>query len=99
MASYNNSNEGFLKINLKKNQWRSRKDATAATGVRTYMVQVMFGCGIPSTKHSSETLVSGPARTCFSSSFRYTLGGTAKFKFEIYSSGEYSNHFHTVYKG
>lgn len=63
------------------------------------MVQVMFGCGIPSTKHSSETLVSGPARTFFTSSFRNTLGGTAKFKFEIYSTGEYSNHFHIVYKG
>lgn len=62
------------------------------------MVQVMFGSGIPSTEHSSETLVSGPARTFFSPSFSCTLGETAKFKFQIYLSGEYSNHFHIVYK-
>lgn len=61
------------------------------------MVQVMFGSGIPSTKHSSETLVSGPARTFFSSSFRCTFGGTAKFKVQMYLSGENSNHFHIVY--
>lgn len=60
-----------------KSQWRCSKDATGAAGVRTYTFQVMFGFGIPSTKHSSETLVSGLARTFFSSSFRYTVGGTA----------------------
>lgn len=51
--------------------------------VRTYMVQVMFGFGIPSTKHSSETLVSGPARTLFSCSFRCTVGGTARTTFKF----------------
>lgn len=62
-----------------------------AAGVRTHMVQVMFGFGIPSTKHSSETLVSGPARTFFSSSLRCTVGGTAKFKFQMYLSRELYN--------
>lgn len=46
------------------------------------MVQVMFGFGIPSTKHSRETLVSGPARTFFSPSFRCTVGGTANSSFK-----------------
>lgn len=48
-----------------------------ATFHKTYMVQLMLGFGIPSTKHSKETLVSGPAKTFFTSSLRCTVGGTA----------------------
>lgn len=46
---------------------------------RTYMVHVMLGLGWPSTKHTNETLVSGPATTFFSSSLRRTVGGTERF--------------------
>lgn len=41
------------------------------------MVQVMLGFGTPSTKHSNETLASGPAITFFTSSLRRTDGKTA----------------------
>lgn len=41
------------------------------------MVQVMLGCGRPSTKHNKETLVSGPANTFFTSSLSLTVGGAA----------------------
>lgn len=45
--------------------------------VRAYTVQLMLGFGTPSTKHSKETLVSGPAITFFTSSLRCTVGGAA----------------------
>lgn len=42
-----------------------------------YRVQVMLGFGRPSTKHSNDTLVSGPAITFFTSSLICTVGGAA----------------------
>lgn len=50
---------------------------------RTYTVQLMLGCGWPSTKHSKVTLDSGPANTFFCSSLRRAVGGAAGGKVSL----------------